>query len=128
MCVGWASNSQTSGCLGSCHMAGLAERRNLFAPPAKLVCQHGSGICCQGSRYRWPLFESTGEALVISVDEKGSIQALERATSYVEAESGKIVRGFKSTYKRHGTLNFFAALEAATGAIHTETTKRETSH
>jgi transposase len=65
------------------------------------------------------------KALVISVDEKPSIQALERATGYVETDSGKIVRGFKSTYKRHGTLNLFAALEVATGAIHTETTKRK---
>lgn len=63
------------------------------------------------------------KALVISVDEKPSIQALERATGYVETDSGKIVRGFKSTYKRHGTLNLFAALEVATGAIHTQITK-----
>lgn len=62
-------------------------------------------------------------ALVISIDEKPSIQALERATGYVETGSGKIVRGYRSTYKRHGTLNLFAALEIATGAIHTQTTK-----
>jgi len=65
------------------------------------------------------------KALVISVDEKPSIQALERATGYVETDNGKIVRGFKSTYKRHGTLNLFAALEVATGAIHTQMTKRK---
>lgn len=64
-------------------------------------------------------------ALVLSVDEKPSIQALERATGYVETDSGKIVRGFKSTYKRHGTLNLFAALEVATGAVHTQTTKQK---
>lgn len=64
-------------------------------------------------------------ALVISVDEKPSIQALERATGYVETDNGKIVRGFKSTYKRHGTLNLFAALEVATGAIHTQTTHQK---
>lgn len=64
-------------------------------------------------------------ALVLSVDEKPSIQALERKTGYVETNSGKIVRGFKSTYKRHGTLNLFAALEVATGAIHTQITKRK---
>jgi transposase len=62
-------------------------------------------------------------ALVISIDEKPSIQALERSTGYVQTDSGKIVRGFKSTYKRHGTLNLFAALEVATGAIHTQTTQ-----
>jgi transposase len=59
------------------------------------------------------------KALVISVDEKPSIQALERTTGYVETDNGKIVRGFKSTYKRHGTLNLFAALEVATGQIKT---------
>lgn len=64
-------------------------------------------------------------ALVLSVDEKLSIQALERRTGYVETDSGKIVRGFKSTYKRHGTLNLFAALEVATGAIHTQTTGKK---
>jgi len=64
-------------------------------------------------------------ALVISIDEKPSIQALERTTGYVETDNGKIVRGFKSTYKRHGTLNLFAALEVATGAIHTQTTQQK---
>ena len=48
-------------------------------------------------------------ALVLSVDEKPSIQALERATGYVQTSSGKIVQGLKSTYKRHGTVNLFAA-------------------
>src|SRR6266851_1970045 len=62
------------------------------------------------------------KALVISVDEKPSIQALERATGYVETDNGKVVRGFKSTYKRHGTLNLFAALHVATGEIKTSKT------
>lgn len=61
-------------------------------------------------------------ALVISVDEKPSIQALERTRGYVCTSSGKIVQGLKSTYKRNGTLNLFAALNVATGAIHTQTT------
>ena len=65
-------------------------------------------------------------ALVICVDEKPSIQALERATGYVETDSGKIVRGCKSTYKRHGTLNLFAALQVATGQIHSATTATKT--
>lgn len=62
-------------------------------------------------------------ALVICVDEKPSIQALERATGYVQTSSGKIVRGLKSTYRRHGTLNLFAALQVATGHIHSSTTE-----
>jgi len=92
-------------------MAGPAERKDLPDSSAQLVCQHGSRICYQGSGDRRSLFESPEKALVISVDEKPSMQALERATGYVETASGKIVRGFKSTYKRHGTLNLFAALE-----------------
>lgn len=62
-------------------------------------------------------------ALVLSVDEKPSIQALERATGYVQTSSGKIVHGLKSTYKRHGTVNLFAALEVATGFIRGKTTQ-----
>jgi transposase len=62
-------------------------------------------------------------ALVLSVDEKPSIQALERATGYVQTSSGKIVQGLKSTYKRHGTVNLFAALEVATGFIRGKTTQ-----
>ena len=62
-------------------------------------------------------------ALVLSVDEKPSIQALERARGYVQTSSGKIVQGMKSTYKRHGTVNLFAALEVATGIIRGKTTQ-----
>lgn len=62
-------------------------------------------------------------ALVLSVDEKPSIQALERARGYVQTSSGKVVQGMKSTYKRHGTVNLFAALEVATGVIRGKTTQ-----
>lgn len=67
-------------------------------------------------------------ALVLSVDEKPSIQALERQRGYVKTSSQKIVQGLKSTYKRNGTLNLFAALDVATGEVKTKTTdtkKRE---
>src|ERR1700693_1920592 len=67
-------------------------------------------------------------AVVLSVDEKPSIPAIERASGYVETDSGKVVRGLKSTYKRHGTLNLFAALEVGTGQGTTKLTdykKRE---
>ena len=65
------------------------------------------------------------QAIVISVDEKPSIQALERKTGYVETDNGKIVRAYKSTYKRHGTLNLFAALRVATGEVKTAFTQRK---
>jgi len=56
-------------------------------------------------------------AIVLCVDEKPSIQALERKTGYLKTESGKVIRAYQSTYKRQGTLNLFAALEVATGNI-----------
>src|ERR1700751_1939979 len=62
-------------------------------------------------------------ALVLSVDEKPTIQGLERASGYGLTSSGKIVHGLKSTYKRHGTVNLFAALEVATGVIRGKTTQ-----
>jgi transposase len=61
-------------------------------------------------------------ALVLSVDEKPSLQAIERRSGYVETDSGAVVRALQSTYKRHGTLNLFAALEVDTGKVHAKTT------
>jgi transposase len=61
-------------------------------------------------------------AIVLCVDEKPSIQALERKMGYIKTDSGKIIRAYKSTYKRHGTLNLFAALEVSTGKIHGKVT------
>jgi len=61
--------------------------------------------------------------IVVSVDEKPSMQALSRTTGYVKTRNGKIVTAIKSTYRRNGTQNLFAALEVATGVIHGKTTK-----
>ena len=64
-------------------------------------------------------------ALVLSVDEKPSIQAIQRPSGYVETDSGAVVRAMKSTYKRNGTLNLFAALEIASGQVYTQTTDQK---
>jgi transposase len=64
-------------------------------------------------------------ALVLSVDEKPSIQAIQRPSGYVETDSGAVVRAMKSTYKRNGTLNLFAALEIATGQVYAQTTEQK---
>jgi transposase len=62
-------------------------------------------------------------AVVLSMDEKPSMQAIERPSGYIETDSGAVVRGLKSTYKRHGTLNLFAALEVATGQVKAKITE-----
>ena len=64
-------------------------------------------------------------ALVLSVDEKPSIQAIQRPSGYVETDSGAVVRAMKSTYKRNGTLNLFAALEIASGQVYAQTTDKK---
>lgn len=62
-------------------------------------------------------------AVVICVDEKPSIQALSRTTGYVQCRNGKTVRAIKSTYRRNGTQNLFAALEVASGQVYGKVTK-----
>ncbi len=56
-------------------------------------------------------------AVVLAVDEKPSIQALERAQGWLRLPNGKALTGFSHGYKRHGTTTLFAALEVATGWI-----------
>lgn len=56
-------------------------------------------------------------AVVLSVDEKPHIQALERAQGYLKLPNGKAVTGFNHEYKRHGTTTLFAALEVLTGKV-----------
>jgi transposase len=63
-------------------------------------------------------------AIVLSVDEKPSIQALERAQGYLRFNDGKTFTGFSDRYKRHGTTTLFAALEVATGLVKTGHFKR----
>jgi len=58
-------------------------------------------------------------ALVLSVDEKPAIQALERAQGWLRLPNGHAIRGFNHEYKRHGTTTLFAALEVSTGLVHT---------
>jgi transposase len=56
-------------------------------------------------------------AVVISVDEKPAIQALERAQGWLRLPDGQALKGFNHEYKRHGTTTLFAALEVATGLV-----------
>ena len=55
------------------------------------------------------------KAVVLCVDEKPHIQALQRAQGFLRMPDGKAVNGFSHCYKRHGTTTLFAALDVATG-------------
>src|ERR1700688_95679 len=56
-------------------------------------------------------------AIVICVDEKPSIQALERAQGYLKLPNGRALTGHSHDYKRNGTTTLFAAFEVATGKV-----------
>jgi transposase len=64
------------------------------------------------------------KAIVLCVDEKPSIQALERAQGYLKLPNGRALTGQSHDYKRHGTTTLFAALEVATGRIIAAHSKR----
>jgi transposase len=56
-------------------------------------------------------------AIVLAIDEKPSIQALERAQGYLKLPSGRSMTGQSHDYVRHGTTTLFAALDVATGKV-----------
>jgi len=63
-------------------------------------------------------------AIVLCIDEKPSIQALERAQGYLKLPSGRALTGHSHDYKRHGTTTLFAAFEVATGKVKAAHKKR----
>ncbi len=99
-----------------------------------------SGASCAGKRSTWPAVnpgaratipsssprraEIVGlylhppeDAIVLAVDEKPHIQALERAQGYLKLPNGRALIGHGHTYKRHGTTTLFAALNVASGEV-----------
>jgi len=57
-----------------------------------------------------------GRALVLCVDEKSQIQALDRSQPLLPMRPGQVERR-SHDYKRHGTTSLFAALDVATGKV-----------
>ena len=68
----------------------------------------------EGPRHRLYL-APPDRALVLCVDEKSQIQALDRSQPLLPMRPGQAER--RSDYKRHGTTSLFAALDIATGEI-----------
>ena len=65
-------------------------------------------------------------ALVLCVDEKSQIQALDRSAPLLPMRPGQIERRTHD-YQRHGTTSLFAALDAKTGKIIGQTHRRHRS-
>src|SRR5258708_199248 len=99
-----------------------------------------SGVSCGRSRSIWPgakvgasamtpslpprrprssgsISDPPEGALVVAVDEKPHIQALERAQGYHKLPNGRALGGRAHDYKRHGTSTLFAAFDVASGEV-----------
>jgi transposase len=63
------------------------------------------------------------DALVLCVDEKSQIQALDRTQPLLPMQPGQAERRTHD-YRRHGTISLFAALDVATGKVITQTHRR----
>ena len=64
--------------------------------------------------------EPPDNAVVLCVEEKPQIQALERAQGWLRLPNGKALTGFNHGYKRHGTTTLFAAFDIASGQVMTQ--------
>jgi transposase len=64
-------------------------------------------------------------AIVLSVDEKTQIQALDRTQPMLPLRPGQVER-HTHDYERHGTTCLFAALEVGTGKVTTDARERHT--
>jgi transposase len=65
-------------------------------------------------------------AIVLSVDEKTQIQALDRTQPMLPLRAGGVERRTHD-YKRNGTLSLFAALDVATGRVTNQARERHTA-
>src|SRR5436309_4539717 len=65
-------------------------------------------------------------ALVLCVDEKSQIQALDRTQPLLPLQPGQVERGTHD-YKRHGTTSLFAALELKTSRVISQFHRRHRS-
>ena len=63
------------------------------------------------------------KAMVLCVDEKSQIQALDRTQPVLPMGLG-YVEGITHHYQRHGTLTLFAALDLTSGAVITDCKQR----
>lgn len=65
-------------------------------------------------------------AMVLCVDEKSQIQALDRTAPLLPMQPGQAER-HTHDYRRHGTTSLFAALDVKTGSVLAETHQRQRS-
>ena len=89
----------------------------LAAPPGQDVqAVQRSAIRRETGRRRGPVPESAEHAIVLCVDEKSQIQALDRTQKSLPIYPGRLGT-MTHDYKRNGTTTLFAALDVAEGIV-----------
>lgn len=99
----------------------------LSAAPLRALHAVGlSGLRAEGGGRDGLYLHPPKHAVVVAVDEKTAIQALDRLDPVLPLSPGRAERhGFE--YYRHGTLSLYAALNTTTGEIIGQTVPRHTS-
>jgi transposase len=83
---------------------------------AKLTDIVGLGACPRAGHRPDPWVDPPAHAVVLSIDEKSQIQALDRTQPGLPIKPGRC-QTMTHDYKRHGTTTLFAALSVLDGAV-----------
>ena len=105
------------GAVGGHRPSPLAEVWSSTPSGRELQVQPRPAVRCQAGRHCRALSRPPERALVLCVDEKSQIQALNRTQPAFPMWPGLPAR-MTHDYLRHGTTSLFAALEVATGKVH----------
>jgi len=110
--------SRTEGVTVSWHYVAKLWRDNDLKPH-----RQGTFKLSRDPRFAEKVFDVVGlyleppaGAVVLSVDEKSQVQALDRTQPLLPIDFG-VTEKRTHDYKRHGTTNLFAALDVATGTV-----------
>jgi transposase len=110
-----AWHGEESGCVDLLSASHLARFFLAAASRRNVQTLDRSAVCRESTRYRGANLDPPDKALVICVDEKSQIQALDRTQPLLPMRPGQVERRTHD-YKRHGTTTLFAGLIAAVTA------------
>jgi transposase len=94
----------------------LAQPRPATAPHPAVQVVERSAVRRQGTRHRGLYLDPPAHAVVLSVDEKSQIQALDRTQPGLPLKKGRCGT-MTHDYKRNGTTTLFAALNVLEGGV-----------
>jgi len=111
----------------SWHYVAKLWRDNDLAPHRQGTFKHGKDpdFAAKVADIVGLYLDPPGGAVVLAVDEKTQVQALDRTQPLLPIDFG-VTEKRTHDYKRHGTTNLFAALDVATGRVVAECRPRRT--